>query len=1023
MTQPAQRLPEYAELDCISNFSLLTGASRPEELVETAHALGYQALALTDECSVAGVVRAHVAALACGLHLIIGARFRCEAGPTLLLLAPDRIGYGDLCSLITDARRNTDKGSYKLTRALLEQYAQRLLALWVIEPDSPEEEARWLHGVFGERLWLGVSILRDHHDQDRMHTARQYAEQLARPIVAHGRVQMHEPGRGPLHDTLTAIRLRTPVDACGFALASNREAHLRSRSTLSTLYPQAWLAETLNLARRCTFKLTELRFEAPSDVVPAGVSADAHLTELTRDGLAEHYPDGVPEQVRTQASHELTLIAQLGYAHFFLTVHDIVRFARSRHILCQGRGSAANSVVCFALGITSVRPEESHLLFERFISVERGEPPDIDVDFEHQRRPEVIDYLYQRYGRDRVALAATVISYRTRSSLRDAGRALGFSEDQLARLTSNLAWWDSPEQLPQRMIEAGLDARHPRVRQLLVLARALRRFPRHLGQHVGGFVISAGPLHRLVPIENTAMPGRTIIQWDKDDLEALGLLKVDVLALGMLSAIRRALELVSGQRGTALTLATIPREDPAVYDMLCRGDAIGVFQVESRAQLSMLPRLKPRRFYDLVVEVAIVRPGPIQGDMVHPYLRRRDGIEAVDYPSEAVRGVLERTLGVPIFQEQVMQIAIVAAGFSPGDADALRRAMASWRHTGKLERFKQQLVDGMDRNGYAPEFSARLIRQIEGFSEYGFPESHAASFALLVYASAWLKCHEPAAFLCAMLNALPMGFYSASQLIQDARRHGVTVLPVCIQRSSRESTWNDGAVRLGFNLVRQLPEHGIQRLMEARPAKGFADLTDLQRCCQLDRTSLTALTDAGALATLAGHRRSAHWQVAELPAHPDLADELHAAPEQLQPPTATQDMTADYRSTGLSLAHHPLQLLRSTLHPRRILTATQLGTQPHGRIVRVCGLVTCRQRPGTASGVTFVTLEDETGLVNVIVWQQLGDAQRRELLGARLMTVYGIVQRSGCVVHVLAKRLVDDSPLLGPLVCHSRDFH
>ena len=798
---PSTMLPAYAELHCLSAFSFLRGASLPEELVAHAKAQGYAALAITDECSVAGVVRAHQAAKEAGLALIVGAEFRLGCGMQLVALAQNRAGYGNLCALITLARRRAPKGQYRLSRGDLEGLGcagalPDCLLLWMPpEPLSAAclDDGRWLAERFAGRAWIAAELLCGFDDAGRLEDLTVLGAACNLPLVAAGDVHMHERKRRALQDTLTALRLNTTVDAAGYALYSNGERHLRSRVRLARFYPPALLAETVCIAERCRFSLDELRYEYPDEVTPAGLTPDAHLAAEVAAGLARRYPAGVPDKVRAQVAHELKLISELAYAPYFLTVHDIVRFARGRGILCQGRGSAANSAVCFALGITEVDPARASMLFERFISKERNEPPDIDVDFEHERREEVIQYLYARYGRERAALTATVIHYRRKSALRDVGRALGFDATQIDALSASLAWWDKPEAWPERLAGVGLDPESPRVSRWIVLAKLLRGFPRHLSQHVGGFVISRGPLSRLVPIENAAMPERSVIQWDKDDLDALGLLKIDILALGMLSAIRRALAMIAARRGTPFALADIPPEDRATYAMLCRGDSMGVFQVESRAQMAMLPRLKPRRFYDLVIEVAIVRPGPIQGDMVHPYLRRRDGREAIEAMPPAVEAVLGRTLGVPIFQEQVMQLAIVAAGFTPGEADRMRRAMAAWRRRGGLEAFQEKLMAGLAANGYDESFAQRISAQIQGFGEYGFPESHAASFALLVYASAWIKRHHPAAFLAALLNSQPMGFYRPSQLVQDAQRHGVTVLPVDVTASEIEAVLEDEA--------------------------------------------------------------------------------------------------------------------------------------------------------------------------------------------------------------------------------------
>ncbi len=1018
--------PGYAELHCLSNFSFLRGASHPEELVERARELGYGALALTDECSLAGMVRAHEAAKQLGFKLIVGSEIALADGPRLVLLAADREGYGDLSELITRGRRAAKKGQYRLTCADMGEAMPGCLAL-LVPGDTPRDldHARWLARHFPGRAWLAVELHCGGDDRARLARLLELARAAGLPALAAGDVHMHARSRRALQDTLTAIRLGTTVAAAGHALFPNGERHLRSLPRLARLYPPELLEETLNAAARCTFSLDELRYEYPDELVPAGEPPAGHLRRLTEEGLARRYPGGVPGDVRRQVEHELALIAELRYEPYFLTVHDIVAYARGQGILCQGRGSAANSAVCYVLGITEVDPARGNMLFERFVSKERREPPDIDVDFEHERREEVIQYLYRKYGRERAALAATVITYRRKSALKDVGKALGFDLDRLDHLSRHLAWWDDPQALAERLRETGFDPAAPEVKRLLALATALLGFPRHLSQHVGGFVISRGPLSRLVPIENAAMPARTVIQWDKDDLDALGLLKVDVLGLGMLSAIRRALALVSRRRGATFTMQDVPAEDPQVYEMLGRGDSIGVFQVESRAQISMLPRIKPRQFYDLVIEVAIVRPGPIQGGMVHPYLRRREGREEITYPSPQVQAVLERTLGVPIFQEQAMQLAIVAAGFTPGEADRLRRSMAAWRRRGGLEQFERQLIDGMSSRGYSLEFAQAIFRQIQGFGEYGFPESHAASFALLVYVSAWLKRHEPAAFLCALLNSQPMGFYSPSQLIQDARRHGVEVRPADAAASDWDCTLEGTAARLGLRLVKGLGEDAARRLVAARQAAPFADVDDLAARAGLQARELKAQAAAGALASLAGHRRQACWQAAgALPRPPVLRGApLNEALPRLAAPDEAEDLVADYAALGFTLGRHPLALLRGPLARRRFLTAAELNAAPDRKLARAAGLVTCRQRPDTASGVVFVTLEDETGVANVIVHSHLVDKQRKELLGARLLGVYGQLQREGEVVHLIAKRLVDHTPLLGRLVTRSRDFH
>jgi error-prone DNA polymerase len=991
-------LPDYAELHCLSNFSFLRGASHPQELVERAHALGYQALALTDECSLAGAVRAHQAAKECGLQLILGTELLVE-NLKLILLATGRRSYGAVSSLITIGRRRSKKGRYSIVREEVEKLAgSGTLVLWI--PGDDPAPAAWLSERFRGDAWIAAELHCGPNDRSKLARLKELSVKTQLPLVAAGDVHMHLRSRRRLQDVLTAVRLGKPVAQCGQALFPNAERHLRLRVRLAQLYPPELLAESVAIAERCRFSLDELRYEYPAELVPEGHSPATWLRKLTVDGLRRRFPAGVPAKVAAQVEHELKLIAELGYEPFFLTVHDVVRFAREQEILCQGRGSAANSVVCYALGITEVDPDRMSLLFERFVSRERNEPPDIDVDFEHQRREEVIQYVYGKYGRERAALAATVICYRTRSALRDVGKALGLPLEEVDQLAKSFTFWD-------QKLEPGTP--------LFELAGALRGFPRHLSQHVGGFVISRGPLAALVPMENAAMPERSVIQWDKDDLEALGLLKVDVLALGMLSAIRRALDFLG------MKMHQVPSEDPEVYRMIQQADTIGVFQIESRAQMSMLPRMRPASFYDLVIEVAIVRPGPIQGGMVHPYLRRRRGEEPVAYPSAEVKRVLERTLGVPIFQEQVMELAIVAAGFTPGEADQLRRSMAAWKRTGGLEPFEQKIKDGMRRNGYAPEFADAIYRQILGFGEYGFPESHSASFALLVYVSSWIKCHHPAVFCAALLNSQPMGFYAPAQLVQDARRHGVEVRPPDVQVSDWDCTLEGGAashtsLRLGLRMVSGLSEKEGRRIAAGRP---YTAVTDLK----LDRKNLRCLAAAGALQALAGHRRLAHWAAAGAERRAPLDAPAQERLPALRRPREGEEIIADYASLGLTLGRHPLALLRTQLDGLRMLDAKNLQRLPHGAPAQVAGLVTCRQRPDTASGVVFVTLEDETGCMNIVVWRSLVESQRRELLGARLLGVQGTVERDGEVVHLVALRLVDYSALLGPLSAPSRDFH
>ena len=1020
----------YAELHALSNFTFLRGASHPEELVETAAALGYEALAMTDECTMSGIVRAHTAAKEHGLKLIVGSELRLRSGRKLVALAQHRRGYATLCELITRARRAAGKGAYELTRHAFEEGLPGCLVLWV--PDDScalDVEDHWIRESFRDRLWIAVELLADGRQREKLAKLVEEGRRLKLPLVACGDVHMHTRARRIVQDTLTAIRHGVTVDNAGFALYPNGERHLRSLEVLQHVYPRVLLEETLHIAGSIDFSLDELHYEYPDEIVPEGETPASYLRKLTEEGMRKRWPGGVPRKVIDLVEHELALIADLQYEPYFLTVYDIVAYARSQGILCQGRGSAANSAVCYCLGITEVDPGRMAMLVERFISRERNEPPDIDVDFEHERREEVIQYIYRKYGRERAALAATIITYRPRSALRDVGKALGLSELQVSRLARSMQWWDGQRIDDSRVLEAGLDPDSPVIKRLLYLVREILGFPRHLSQHVGGFVISNGPLSELVPVENAAMPDRTVIQWEKTDLEDLGLLKVDVLGLGMLTAIRRSFDLLRTFDGRELTLATVPAEDPLVYDMICDGDTMGVFQIESRAQMAMLPRLRPRCYYDLVVEVAIIRPGPIQGDMVHPYLRRRNGEEAVDYPSDEVKGVLQRTLGVPIFQEQVMQLAVVAAGFTPGEADRLRRAMAAWKRRGGLGPFEEKLIRGMRERGYDEEFARQIFRQIEGFGEYGFPESHSASFALLVYVSAWLKCHEPAAFAAALLNSQPMGFYSASQLTQDARRHGVEVRGVDINRSDWDCTLEAGedgaaAMRLGLRMAKGLSEESGSVVVERRPASGYQGIQQLVERAGLDRRELGVLASAGALEGLEGHRHRARWAVAgvEEPTPLLTSMERYEATPLLRKPTEGQDIVADYQSLGLTLGRHPLQLLRHRLDRYRYLQAQRLPDLGNGSAVDVAGLVITKQRPGTASGVIFVTLEDETGYINLVVWAQVAEEYRAALLNSKLMGVQGELQIEGEVIHVIAKRLMDHSEMLGNLVVTSRDF-
>ncbi|VVO75748.1 Error-prone DNA polymerase [Pseudomonas fluorescens] len=1022
---------DYAELHCLSNFSFQRGASSALELFQRAKKLGYQALAITDECTLAGIVRAWQAAKSVELPLIIGSEMRIENGPKLLLLAENLEGYQNLCRLITRARRRSQKGQYQVLREDFSEPLPGLLALWVPDALDDFQTGHWLKQTFAERLWLAVQLHRGQDDTRRLSALMTLARELRIPAVASGDVHMHARGRRALQDTMTAIRHHLPVAESGLRLHPNGERHLRSLDVLHSLYPQALLDETVTIARRCTFDLGQLRYQYPRELVPEGHSAASWLRELTERGIRERWPEGASEKVRGLIDKELGLIAELGYESYFLTVQDIVAFARREKILCQGRGSAANSAVCFALGITEIDPDRMNMLFERFLSKERNEPPDIDVDFEHERREEVLQYVFQRYGRTRAALTAVVSTYHAAGAVRDVAKALGLPPDQINALADCCGHWSDTAPPVERLLENGFDPESPVLRRVLSLTQQLIGFPRHLSQHPGGFVISEQPLDSLVPVENAAMAERTIIQWDKDDLDAVGLLKVDILALGMLSAIRRCFDLLRRHRDLDLSLASIPSEDPQTYDMIGRADTIGVFQIESRAQMSMLPRLKPRKFYDLVIEVAIVRPGPIQGGMVHPYLRRRNKEELESYPSEELREVLKRTLGVPLFQEQVMQIAIVAASYSPGEADQLRRSMAAWKRHGGLEPHKDRLAAGMKKKGYAPEFAAQIFEQIKGFGSYGFPESHAASFALLTYASCWLKCHEPAAFACALINSWPMGFYSPDQILQDARRHHLQIRPVDVRASDWDCSLEpvigaQPAIRMGLRMIKGFREDDARRIEAARSKGAFIDIADLGERARLDARAQELLADAGALRGLAGDRHRARWEVAGVQKQLGLFAGLPSQEEDavaLPKPTVGEDLLADYNSIGTTLGPHPLALLRGELKARRCRSSQELLEVEHGRPVSVAGLVTGRQRPGTASGVTFVTLEDEFGNVNVVVWRDLAERQRRVLVGSQLLKVDGRWEKEGEVRHLIAGRLSDLSELLDGISVRSRDFH
>ncbi len=1119
--QPNNPLPtEYAELHCVSNFSFLRGASRPEELIDQAVELGYSALAITDECSMAGVVRAygrmkelaaqelaakaqttaqdaatsaagkaevapgksceHVMTLS-GFKLIVGSEFALDEGFRLVVLVRDLSSYARLCKLITESRRKADKGSYTINRKMIDNAGLDGCCLLLVPPYLPEQRANMGHWFdwfrsLGPNTFLALELHYGIYDQKHQHWLISAAETHDMPVVAAGDVHMHERKRRALQDVLTCIQHNCTLDTAGRLLFQNGERYMRDKRTLNSIYPTQALQNAADVAALCSFDLAELDYQYPREVVPADLSASQYLRRLTLEGARWRWPDGYSDSVAGQIEHELTLIHDMQYESYFLTVHDIVRFARSEGILCQGRGSAANSAVCYCLGVTEVDPSRTRMLFERFISKERNEPPDIDVDFEHERREEVIQYIYAKYGRHRAALAATVITYRKRSAIRDLGKVIGFSEDQIDALSKSLAWWDGAEMVDEKLTDMGFDPDNAIIKRFTWLLKQLLGFPRHLSQHVGGFIISDKDLSTLVPVENAAMADRTIIQWDKDDLEELGLLKVDILALGMLTAIAKCFNLIEGYRGIRHTMASLPANDTPTYDMICKADTVGVFQIESRAQMSMLPRLRPRNYYDLVIEVSIVRPGPIQGGMVNPYLKRRQGIEPVTYPNKDLEHVLKRTLGVPVFQEQVMEIAMVAAGFTAGQADELRRSMAAWRRSGEITKFHDRVVGGMLKKGYEKEFAESIFKQIEGFGEYGFPESHAASFALLVYVSCWLKCHEPAAFLCAMLNSQPLGFYDPSDLTQDARRHGVIVLAVdinesewdhklvkpssitqhqvkenrvkenisskklvkkneyeangydtdkCNADSPETNNTEQGAVRLGFRLISKLSVSGANRILKARGNSPFTSAADLVRRSGINQTDQQALAIAGALENISGDRHQAQWDLLGVEALPELLQDASAIEPELALPVPTEgdNTTADYMSLGLTLQRHPLSLLRERLTQKRIMNSTRWASVPNGGMARLAGIVKMRQRPGTAKGVLFLTIEDEGGPVNIIVWSKVVDAFRQEVLNAKMLSVYGKTQREQGVEHLVARKIEDLTWMLGELSTSSRDFH
>ena len=1018
----------FAELVCQSNFSFLEGASHPEELVNTAAFLGYEAITISDECSVAGVVRAHAEIKANGLpiKLIVGSVFRLAPDLRVCLLCPDKTAYAELCRIITNARRRSEKGHYALSEWDLKS-VKSCLAIWLpAYNDYDRQWAEFFAKFFSERCWIGVSRLLNGNDNTHFATAMSLSEEYCFPLLATNQALFHHPDRQHTQHVLHAIRTRSTVADLGRDGLPNQERSLKTLTKLTRLYPKAWLSESVSIASLCQFNLDELKYQYPSELVPNGYTATSYLRHCVEAGIKKRFKQGVPEAIRETIEKELALIHSEQFEYFFLTIYDIVQFAKSRGILYQGRGSAANSIVCYCLEITAVDPRQINVLFERFISKERNEPPDIDVDFEHERREEVIQYIYAKYGRERTALAASVSTFRFKSAFREVGKALGLPESLLGYWLKQFNLRDRTLGWQSQLQELGIDQDGRTVKQLISITEDIIGFPRHLSQHVGGFVISAGPLYELVPVENAAMAERSVIQWDKDDLESLGLLKVDVLALGMLTAIRKAFSLIKAryQQDLSIPFISAHGSDQQVFNAICKADTVGVFQIESRAQMSMLPRLKPVSYYDLVVQIAIVRPGPIQGDMVHPYLLRRHGKEPVSYPSNEVKSVLSRTMGVPIFQEQVIQLAMVAAGFTGGEADQLRRAMASWKKNGKLRQFRSKLIDGMTQRGYKPQFAEQLFEQICGFGEYGFPESHSASFAVLAYASAWLKYYYPVEFYVGLLNSWPMGFYSPAQLIQDAARHQVYALPVDINKSSIDHTVVDNhRFRLGLRQVNGLSDKAMNTLISQRPETGFSSLTEI-KSLGLSRSELSALASANALKTLAKDRFNTRWQLMDSQMTlPLLKDQSDSTPQMLAP-TAVEDLIEDYASLNLSLSQHPVRLLLEQ-HPLPHLTlANEVLNKAHKSPIRVVGCVVGRQAPGTAGGVTFMTLEDHTGNLNVVVWQSTARLQKKAFISSKILEVRGILERSEeGVTHIIAGKLIDHSDKFEQLLMHSRDFH
>jgi len=1014
---------EYSELQVTTNFSFLRGASHPNEMVEQAAIFGYPRIAITDRNTFAGIVRAHAASRKHNLKIIPGCRLDIIDGPSLLALPTNRNAYEKLSELLTVGNLRADKGECFLYKKDVYKYCEgtKLIAVDFLKSDDIEE----YKDVFGKDLYLAATRYYNGDDNKILYQVSQLAKRIDTPMIATNDVHYHNPGRRELQDIVTCVREKCTIHNAGFRLYPNAERYLKPKAEMQRLfaqYPDA-IRRTNEIAEACTFSLDELKYVYPSEVTPHGMSPHEYLTDLAWKGAHDIYGEIIPNKIRANIKHELEFMEQMNYAHYFLTVYDIVHFARSQGILCQGRGSAANSTVCYCLGITSVDPSKFELLFERFISSARNEPPDIDVDFEHERREEVIQYIYRKYGRERAAIVATVTQQHHRGAIRDVGKAMGLSVDTIGKLSSTI--WDfSDDWLEGDMLaEQGFNRNDPTLLKTLQLTGQFMGFPRQLGQHTGGFVITEGKLAHLCPILNARMKDRTCIEWNKDDIEALKFLKIDVLGLGMLTCIRKAFTLAKDHYELSLTLANIPQDDPKVYEMISHADTIGVFQIESRAQQSMLPRLRPKTFYDLVIEVAIVRPGPIQGDMVHPYLRRRNGEEKIEYPSPELEEILRRTLGVPLFQEQAMKIAIVAAGFSPAEADELRRSMATFKARGVVANFERKLIQGMKDKGYTEEYAKRVFRQLEGFGSYGFPESHAASFALLVYVSSWLKCYYPDVFACALLNSLPMGFYQPAQIIIDAKKHGVVVEHVDVNYSNWDnSIEKKNVLRLGFRQVKGLREEDINILICNR-TKAYTSIHDLRKA-GVPESSLERLADADAFHSIGLDRRQALWEVSTqerpLPVLPDKQPEEKVSLPQMSLP---EHVVQDYASISLSLKAHPVSFSRPDLDRFGITPASKLGDLKDGSFVKTAGIVLVRQRPGTASGICFITIEDETGNANLVVFKHLFDKFRKEILQSTLLMVEGKLQIEGEVVHVIVSRCHNFNRLLkGEITADSRDF-